>query len=51
VGAAGKERVAGLKNNLKLVPSFFVLFRFVFLYRLVDVELIWDYLQESSMSI
>jgi hypothetical protein len=46
-----KERVAELENNLKLMPSFFILFCFVFMYRSGDVELIWDYLQESSTSI
>jgi hypothetical protein len=33
-----KERVAELENNFKLVPSFFVFFCFVFLYRPGDVK-------------
>ena len=46
-----KERVAEFENNLKLVPPIFLVSFLVFLYPPGDVELIWNYLQESSTSI
>jgi hypothetical protein len=51
VRQGSKERVAELENNLKLVPPIFLVSFLVFLYPPGDVELIWNYLQESSTSI